>query len=878
MPEMRAVELRVHGVSGGQAEDLLDVEPAVRVSGDPLAGFFRWRRRPDTETVPDVPREIFAWGKLTSGRSSRALWLLLLPFMLANIAYWMLPARSAEAPSPAMALAEHAYRAATRLLALSLTALLVLAAAGVGMDLIGWQCAGFGQRCAELRPLLGVLSARGAPLAEPGRALAAGAALPLLVIALLWSLSRRGADRTVTAALPEPVPRPEAPLSDPGFWRDSATTARLRSAHIAVAVSVVAFLLAAPALRYDSLSAGGSAAGTAIAVLTAAAAVFSAACAAVPGTTAKWHRSADTAGWILRDASLVLLGAALVYTLWPRPGWDAQGPLPWYSAVLNSLFAVQCVLGALLLAAAVALYRGTGVHKRVPLAGMAGPVAAILGTVLGGALSAAVAYQAAGWLGGCYYPGAEADGCIVLQPPAAYSWLQLAFTLEAAIALACAAVVLVALRRRARSEAAVAARMYGRSPDARRTRDIARARAFGRVAEYFPACLAALLVPVPALVGLVLYSVATGQLTPVPGGGTGVDPAGVTAGWAQTALTMLVAVGSFLGGAFLLALMLLGGSAYRDEPTRQAVGVLWDIGTFWPRAAHPLAPPCYGERAVPQLVARVTDMADSGTGVVLSGHSQGSVLAAATLWQAPARCRNGVALLTHGSPLSRLYACYFPAYFGPEALGDLRRRAAHWRNLWRATDPIGGPVLASAEPGTGPDASRTAAPAARPAATAGAPAHRDTPEPETGRVGYAEPMPDPRHYGVRAGEALYPPILGHSHYTRDPMYAESVRYAAALIAGGHGSGGGGGGAVPGAERADPAAPAVTPEPAGPEPAGRSAPSVPAARPGDGAAAEHSAELPAAVGPLVAPDTADGGADIEQVDEGCDQRDEDKKAD
>src|SRR5699024_3638918 len=64
------VELRVHGVSGGQAEELLDVEPAMKVGGDRLAGFFRWRRETDTETVPGVRREIFAWGNLTSGSAS----------------------------------------------------------------------------------------------------------------------------------------------------------------------------------------------------------------------------------------------------------------------------------------------------------------------------------------------------------------------------------------------------------------------------------------------------------------------------------------------------------------------------------------------------------------------------------------------------------------------------------------------------------------------------------------------------------------------------------------------------------------------------------------------------------------------------------------
>ncbi|MUL43302.1 hypothetical protein FZ103_19380 [Streptomonospora sp. PA3] len=832
MAKTRAVELRVHGVSGGQAEELLDVEPAVRVSGDPLAGFFRWRRKPDTETVPGVPREIFAWGKLTSGRSSRALWLLLLPFMLVNIAYWMRPARSAEAPSRTMAAAEHAYRAATRLLALSLTALLILAAAGVGMDLVGWQCAGYGRRCAELRPLLGMLAAPEAPLAEPARALAAGALLPLLVIALLWRLSRRSGAQAVAAALPEPAPRPEAPLSGPGFWRDGATTARLRSAHIAVAVSVVAFLLAAPALHHDGASPAGLAAGLPIAGLAAAAVLAGAAGAAVPGSTLRSQRLADTACRLVRNASLVLLGAALVYALWPRPGWAAQGPLPWYSAVLNSLFAVQCVLGVLLIAAAAVLYRRAGRPERVPLAGLAGPAAAILGTLLGGALSAAVVYQAAGWLGGCYYPGAEADGCIVLRPAAAYSWLQLAFTLEAAIALVCAGAVFVLLRWRARRQADAVAAMYGRPADAGRTRDIARARAFGGVTEFLPPLLAALLLPVAALVGLMLYSAITGHLNPVPGGEAAQPPSGAATGWAQGALSALVAVGSFLGGAFLAALMMLGGSAYRDQPTRQAVGVLWDIGTFWPRLAHPLAPPCYGERAVPQLVARVTDMADRGTGVVFSGHSQGSVLAAAALWQAPPRCRDRVVLITHGSPLSRLYARYFPAYFGPLALGDLRTRAVRWRNLWRATDPIGGPVLAAGEGGAQP-------------------------------VGYAEPLPDPRHYGVRPGEALYPPILGHSYYTRDPLYAEAVgRAAEAVTAGADGAAG---------------APAV---PAARSGAGDAAPEAGPLSAGDArrrTASPPGSELPAAVGPLVAPDAADGGADVEQVDERGDQRDEDEEA-
>jgi hypothetical protein len=754
MPDERVVELRVHGVSGGQAEELLDVEPAMRVSGDALAGFFRWRRRRDTECVPGVPREIFAWGNLTSGRSSRALWLLLLPFMLVNIAYWMRPGRLGPHRSPLLRAADLVYGGAVRLLALSLTALLVLAAAGVGMDLVAWQCGGYGARCAELRPLLGFLSAPGAPLAEPGRALAAGALLPLAVAGVLWRLSRRtGSVYEVTPQTHAPIPDSAAPLSDPGFWRNSETMARLRSAHIGVAAGAVAALLLTPALEYD----GAGPRGTAGAVLAAALGgtlLLSTVGVLIPGTDPRWNRWADRGCALLRDAALVLLAASAVYAVWPRPEWSAGGRLPGYAAGLNALFAAQCVLGVLLLAAAAVLYRGAPAHRDTAARGMAGPVTAVFGALLGGVFSAAVVFQAAGWLGGCYYPGAEDTGCLRLQPPSAYAWLQLAFTMEAVIALVVAGALAAVLRARTDRLTGAVAAAYRRGRGERRTRDIARARALGGMTELLPACLVAFLLPAVALVGLVAYAVLTGRLTAGPAGdgtasGQAAHPAAVagrSVDAVQDAVTAMVTVGSFLGGLFLVGLMLLGRSAYRDRPTRQGVGVLWDIGTFWPRVAHPLAPPSYAERAVPQLVARIAGMTDDGTGVVLSGHSQGSVLAAASVWQLPARCRPAVALITHGSPLYRLYARYFPAYFGPAALADVRERVAGWRNLWRATDAIGGPIRAG-----------------------------------DGTVGYAEPLPDPESYGVRKGEALPPPPLGHSFYTHDPAYHDAVEAAVARL-------------------------------------------------------------------------------------------------
>ncbi|CUR56662.1 membrane hypothetical protein [metagenome] len=115
--------------------------------------------------------------------------------------------------------------------------------------------------------------------------------------------------------------------------------------------------------------------------------------------------------------------------------------------------------------------------------------------------------------------------------------------------------------------------------------------------------------------------------------------------------------------------VLLSSYVRRSEATRKAVGILWDLTTFWPRAAHPLSPPCYAERVVPELTTRIRwALRHHGT-VVVSGHSQGSLIAAATLIRLEDELEN-VRFVTYGSQLRALYGRIFPRVLGPDVLGN----------------------------------------------------------------------------------------------------------------------------------------------------------------------------------------------------------------
>ncbi|MET8772420.1 hypothetical protein ABZV94_37010, partial [Streptomyces sp. NPDC004658] len=167
----------------------------VRVTGDDTAAVFR--RAEDAEGAEAARdgsgrearsgpvREAYVWCNLTSGDGSRALWLLLLPFMVVNLAHWMRPA------APGRPRTVRLYGLLVRLTALTLTVLLVAAACEVALDLVAWQCAGV-QDCVRRHSWLDFLSpAAGGWWSAPGRRLALAAALPTTLTGLLWYLSHR---------------------------------------------------------------------------------------------------------------------------------------------------------------------------------------------------------------------------------------------------------------------------------------------------------------------------------------------------------------------------------------------------------------------------------------------------------------------------------------------------------------------------------------------------------------------------------------------------------------------------------------------------------------------------------------------------------------
>ena len=625
------------------------------------------------------------------------------------------------------------------------------------------------------------------------------ALVPLAVVGLLWWLAGATWDKlervrppaSDTAARPVEI---ETPLEDRAMWNGRGPVRRLRAVHVATGLALPGVFALAP------VQANSAWRPTVLLALVA----FLVAMVVVVAHPTIAHRERPSRDTGKEDdderrspfrflpwcgLALTVLGLAVAATGtvaatgMPAPAGTAEvrSTLPWLAGALQWTFLVQAVLLALLLAACWSLRRrarraaadaDTGEKRRVGLRpawrGYAMPAIALLAWVLAGGFSAGIVLRAADTLGTPVAPGYRGDDAYPLVVPLAYRWVAAAAFALAVTAVLSAVFVWVRLRRWKQMTTDVA-QAYGAAAadaDEKRTEEIARAWARATLLTGEARRVLGFLLAVTAVVVLV-----AGVCFVFFGDSWVIDERLVTAGNAVLS-------------ASVLGLLWVGRQAYRNPAQRRTVGIVWDLGTFWPRAVHPLAPPCYAERAVPDLIGRLEYLTGTGTDgagqddgtVLLSCHSQGSVLGAVVLMQVGTPTSARTAFLTYGCPLARLYGRFFPAYFSGTALdrlggflrdadadidpattgdaaadghrtaaaGAAERATWRWRNLYRRSDPIGGAVFVD-----------------RPPVWSSARADPDDVD---------RPLLDPV-FARSPGDPCSPPIRGHSNYFADPAFA-----------------------------------------------------------------------------------------------------------
>lgn len=665
-PSGEVVELRVHGVGGASPEELLDVPLTELVAGDESAGFFRpWLPHP--QEGPAL--EGYSWGGLTSASRWRSLWVLLTPFALVNLAGWMLR-HGGEAtdlrPRRRTAM-ESAAVAVVRLFGLVLTMAVTGFLAVGGIDLLASQC-GTDAACTAGRWWLGpweTASVRG----HPGRAGVVGAAVPLTVAMGLAWLARRSQlaihQRKEVRYTARGDPALRVNLNQPRLWESPDVAHRLGLTHTAAAVATVGVTLAAAAPGGMSLELAGWL------VLAASAAA-----------TLRLEGVGPSIHWGLLVIAVAHLLAVAV-GIWLGSPWPAtEGPLPGADAVLAQLLAVYPALLAAATVVSLLLWRGNG-EGRLRVA-LVAPALLLGGAGLVNAFGSGLTIRLADLLGTpeaatdagtsavadgvvIFYSGAIADTAIVTVWTLMVAGVALGVAwLRAGPGPSC-----VELEERYVARGGLDCR----DPDDRAWASrVARAEAVAALADHMAGVVAAVAFVVVTSVGMVAVLAGDGQGL---GLGEATQPLAGPASWILGLIPLLAVYGI--------------SRLYRSRALRRLVGVVWDVVTFWPRWFHPWTPPSYGERAVGQLSDRLWTLTGRG-GVVLSGHSQGSVLAVSTLLLAEGRVTERTALLTHGSPLTRLYATYFPEYFSTSLHARLAAELGGWINLWRRTDFIGGPL------------------------------------------------------------------------------------------------------------------------------------------------------------------------------------------
>ena len=767
VPADGVTEIRVHGVGGTPPAAMLDEPGPRQVTGDQIAGMWRGS---DQLIGSDRRwhREAYSWGGLTSKALSSALWLVLLPFAMLNLAGWMSlgdrgtaadqkGAGKSQENSVTDAMERLDWRivyqqALVRMIALAATWTYVLFAAQLSMDLAAWQCAqSTSCRVGGWWSFLGLAE-------QPARAVVVAAAVPVLILGGLWLVSGQSKQRyedyrPASNGDPAGIDLARITLTHKDFWTGAAYAARTRRLHVTSSLLLVAALILAVAEssgRFHPVTVG----------LTWTVLVLLGVCVLAAG----WEklRAALFGNVVVPVAIAIVILLAAATLTWLQPTTPAAGSslLPGVLFAFDAVIVIVYGLALIHLVIAYWALRSARSASWVRPSPLPAPFIAIaIGTWLMFAILSGVVVWVARWLSPMAVPlgdGASGD----LFYPATYTALAQITVVALAVILAGLGIVAaVSFRRTSRN----ADLRWERAEWARHSLDGARQASVSEpwlrkvrsrlwlagMARWAEAAVALAAIgtllavlysgrfayewfgwPASALViaGFVLLCTGVTLLAAAV-----IDEQGrwrrlieaivllagglAIAGWFF--LSLLPASGdppmaspldipvlnAAVAATFLTAIpvvsVLVVRQAIRNPSTRRVVGIAWDVATFWPRAFHPLAPPSYAERAVPELACRIRGLLNQGHAVVVLGHSQGSVLTTAVLAQLASRDDHHpdrLSAITYGSPVAYLYMRWFPTYFTTAVLEHARDavRNRAWVNFFRHTDPIGREVFAPA--------------------------------------------------------------------------------------------------------------------------------------------------------------------------------------
>lgn len=855
------LEVRVHGVHNTPPAEMLETTPenVTRHRGDELGSF--WRRKDDRPADGIETVEAFSWGAQarTGGGALAAIgraivhvgWFLLLPFALANLAYWTRHIKEQRDASDKYWDGDSG-AATVRIFALLLTLLAVAAFSSVAIDLIAIQCFRGGKEvCASLPAALDGF--RG--MERDGRAALFGI-LPIAAILVLYVIGRRGRvhfdervrkfSLSLTDDRDEKKERGLPLLSTGGFWSEARIGPTSEWLHVAAAIATVLLLLALDAAyvedtkgcwREDMGDAPLERVGpclaeayahpipfwfgiTALALLTCVVVLIAFASHTKDPVKTNLKRGLAMATLAVTVAAYIVwtVLAFSPFTLPPEPpppeepeflgliltplmlvavalllalagvGWKSEQP--WRrptsavllflagSALLASHLAEERLQGWIVALAATFIVLHLAVswvnhdnHRKEAWRGQGAAVAMILALFASMALSSLLVLGAAFWLN----TPAEAGEVVdiwrtpatvpedrTLDIPDAYERFAVLLTAVAALMVLLVLVVLgwnlirlvaftlPSLNPAKEDELPVEKLAGVEEPgrygyprrlldlEGRNRRRVARRRGshllhrgeplFGWLAVF-------------AAIGF--FGLSSAEIFEVARDWAADRDDGLPAGIRIASNAVLVAVAVAAVGAVV---------THAASSEERPLGVFWDVVAFFPRAGHPFAPPCFGERVVPELAARTRAWLDVPNGVrpravIFTAHSMGSTICAATIlalrgekiensvWK-DRRVTEHVAMLSYGTQLRAYFSRFFPYVFGhgtlgvpgtvgpslwlrdpwarqiriefskdyapkPDSddqttltgmLGSDGTQVPRWRNLWRRTDYLGFPV------------------------------------------------------------------------------------------------------------------------------------------------------------------------------------------